>query len=54
MKVGRINAKNYQSIDVARSGIFGNIQIFYNHKRRHSANDGISPVNVEEPAAIAA
>ncbi|WP_353939472.1 IS3 family transposase [Saccharophagus degradans] len=47
-------AKNYQSIDAARSGIFGYIEVFYNRKRRHSANDGVSPVEFEEKAAVAA
>ncbi|WP_158224757.1 IS3 family transposase, partial [Agaribacterium haliotis] len=41
-------------IDEARSGIFGYIEIFYNRKRRHSANGGLSPVDFEETAAIAA
>jgi len=54
LKVELIYAKNYQSIDEARSGIFSYIEIFYNRKRRHSANDGISPVAFEEKAALAA
>jgi len=54
LKVELIYAKNYQSIDEARSGIFNYIEIFYNRKRRHSANDGISPVAFEEKAALAA
>lgn len=54
LKVELIYAKNYQSIDDARSGIFGYIEVFYNRKRRHSANGGVSPVNFEENAAIAA
>jgi transposase InsO family protein len=54
LKVELIYAKNYQSIEEARSGIFGYIEIFYNRKRRHSANDGVSPVEFEEKAAIAA
>ena len=41
LKVELIYAKNYQSIDDARSGIFGYIEIFYNRKRRHSANNGV-------------
>lgn len=53
LKVELIYAKNYQSIDEARSGIFSYIEIFYNRKRRHSANDGLSPVEFEE-AALAA
>jgi len=54
LKVELIYAKNYQSIEEARSGIFGYIEIFYNRKRRHSANDGVSPVEFEENAALAA
>ena len=54
LKVELIYAKCYQSIDEARSGIFGYIEVFYNRKRRHSANDGVSPVDFEEKAAIAA
>ena len=53
-KVELIYAKNYQSIEEARSGIFGYIEIFYNRKRRHSENDGVSPVEFEETAALAA
>ena len=54
LKVELIYAKNYQSIEEARSGIFGYIEIFYNRKRRHSENDGVSPVEFEETAALAA
>ncbi len=54
LKVELIYAKNYQSIDAARSGIFAYIEIFYNRKRRHSANDGVCPVEFEETAALAA
>ncbi|WP_404396226.1 IS3 family transposase [Pseudoalteromonas phenolica] len=54
LKVELIYAKNYQSIAEARSGIFGYIEIFYNRKRRHSANDGLSPVEFEERAVKAA
>ncbi len=54
LKVELIYAKNYQSIEEARSGIFSYIEIFYNRKRRHSANDGVSPVVFEEKAALAA
>ncbi|WP_049721467.1 IS3 family transposase [Gilvimarinus polysaccharolyticus] len=54
LKVELIYAKNYRSIDEAKSGIFAYIEIFYNRKRRHSANDGMSPVTFEEKAALAA
>jgi transposase InsO family protein len=54
LKVELIYAKNYQTIEDARSGIFGYIEVFYNRKRRHSANDNLSPVAFEEKAALAA
>ena len=54
LKVELIYAKNYQSIEEAKSGIFSYIEVFYNRKRRHSANDGLSPVAFEEKAARAA
>ena len=54
LKVELVYAKNYQSIEEVRSGIFSYIEIFYNRKRRHSANDGLSPVAFEESTALAA
>ena len=54
LKVELVYAKNYQSIEEARSGIFSYIEIFYNRKRRHSANDGLSPIVFEEKVALAA
>lgn len=54
LKVELIYAKGYKTIEAARSGIFSYIEIFYNRKRRHSANDGLSPVDYEETAALAA
>ena len=54
LKVELIYAKNYQSIEAARSGIFSYIEVFYNRKRRHSANGGMSPAAFEERAALAA
>ncbi len=54
LKVELIYAKDYKSIEAARSGIFSYIEIFYNRKRRHSANGGLSPVDYEENAALAA
>ena len=54
LKVELIYPKNYRSIEEARAGIFAYIEIFYNRKRRHSANKGLSPVQFEENAAKAA
>jgi len=49
-----IYAKNNKSIDDARSGIFSYIELFHNRKRRHSANDKVSPITFDEHAAKAA
>lgn len=54
LKVELIYAKRFESISEAQSAIFAYIEIFYNRKRRHSANDGMSPVEFEENAALAA
>ncbi len=54
VKVELIYARNYQTMDEAKAGIFEYIETFYNRKRRHSANDNLSPVEYEERAAIAA
>lgn len=54
LEVELIYAKNYRTIQEAKSGVFAYIEIFYNRKRRHSANDGMSPVAYEEKAAVAA
>jgi transposase InsO family protein len=54
LKVELIYAKNYRSLEEARSGIFSYIEIFYNRKRRHSANGGMSPAAFEDMAALAA
>ena len=54
LKVELIYAKNYRCVQEARTGIFEYIEIFYNRKRRHSANGYLSPVAFEERAAMAA
>ncbi len=54
LKVELIYANQYQTIEDAKSSIFEYIVIFYNRKRRHSANDNISPAAFEEMAAQAA
>ena len=53
LKVELIYAKNYRTLSEARTGLFTYIEIFYNRKRRHSANDNMSPVAFEERAALA-
>lgn len=54
LKVELIYAKNYQCLNDVKSGLFEYIEIFYNRKRRHSANDNLSPAEFEEMAAFAA
>jgi transposase InsO family protein len=44
---------NLRSVQDAKSGIF-ELDIFYNRKRRHSANDHLSPVAFEEQSGKAA
>ena len=54
LKVELIYAKNYRCAQEAKTGIFEYIEIFYNRKRRHSANGNLSPVAFEERLALAA
>lgn len=54
LKVELIYARNYQTMNEAKAGIFEYIEIFYNRKRRDSANDNLSPAEYEENAALAA
>jgi putative transposase len=54
LKVELIYANQYATMEEAKSGIFEYIGIFYNRKRRHSANANVSPVASEEMAALAA
>jgi len=51
LKVGLIYAGQYCSIDEARSGIFEDIEVFYNRLRRHSALDYVSPAEFERIGA---
>ena len=54
LKVELVYARNFQSVEEARTSLFSYIEIFYNRKRRHSANGGLSPAVFEERAALAA
>lgn len=40
----------YLTRDAARSDVFDYIEMFYNPKRRHGSNGGISPVEFERQA----
>jgi len=54
LKVELIYANHFNTIDSMRTALFDYIEIFYNRKRRHSANDGLSPVDYEDNAALVA
>ena len=47
LKRERIKRKIYATRDVARSDIFDYIEMFYNAKRQHGSNNGLSPVDYE-------
>jgi putative transposase len=48
LKRERIKRKTYASRAKAREDIFDYIEMFYNPVRRHSYNDGLSPVRFEQ------
>ena len=48
LKVELIFAEKFTTFEQARSAIFEYIEIFYNRKRRHSANKNMSPVQFEQ------
>jgi putative transposase len=48
LKAERIKRKIYRTRDEARADIFNYIELFYNPKRRHSANGGLSPITYEK------
>lgn len=48
LKRERIKRKIYTTHDEARGDVFDYIEMFYNPKRRHSANGGVSPVEFEK------
>jgi len=50
LKRERIKRKIYPSRDAARADVFDYIEMFYNTKRRHGYNDGLSPVQFEQRA----
>jgi putative transposase len=52
LKRERIKRKIYTTHDEARSDVFDYIEMFYNPKRRHSANGGVSPVEFEKRYAL--
>ena len=48
IKRERIKRRIYTDRDQARTDVFNYIEIFYNPKRRHGNNNGLSPVKFEE------
>jgi putative transposase len=47
LKRERIRRKVYTTHDDARADVFEYIEMFYNPKRRHGFNGGVSPVEYE-------
>ena len=47
LKRERIKRKIYGTREEAKMDVFNYIEMFYNTKRRHSSNDGLSPVEYE-------
>ena len=48
LKKERIKRRIYPSQATATTDLFDYIEMFYNPKRRHSSNDGLSPVEFEK------
>ncbi|MGC7858745.1 IS3 family transposase, partial [Vibrio anguillarum] len=47
LKCERIRRKIYATRDDAKMDVFNYIEMFYNPKRQHSSNDGLSPLEYE-------
>jgi putative transposase len=52
IKRERIKRKIYPTRADARSDVFDYIEMFYNPKRRHGSNGGLSPVEFERQAGL--
>ncbi len=48
LKRERIRRKIYADREAARQDIFGNIELFYNSKRRHGYAGGVAPLEFEK------
>jgi len=48
LKTERIKRKIYKTRDEARADVFNYVEFFYNPKRRHSYNNGLSPIEFEK------
>lgn len=47
LKRERVRRHIYRTRDLARADVFNYIEMFYNPKRQHGANEGLSPVEFE-------
>ncbi|WP_159089919.1 IS3 family transposase, partial [Xanthomonas fragariae] len=47
LKRERIRRRIYPTKEAARAEVFDYIEMFYNPKRRHGSNGGLSPVEFE-------
>lgn len=52
LKRERIKQRIYNTHADARGDVFDYIELFYNPKRRHSSNDGLSPIEFERRYAL--
>jgi putative transposase len=52
LKRERIKRRTYPTRESARSDVFDYIEMFYNPKRRHGNNGGLSPVQFEQKFEI--
>jgi putative transposase len=53
LKVERVRHRKYRTRAEAREDLFEYIEVFYNRKRRHSANGFVSPVDFEARKRVA-
>jgi putative transposase len=53
LKTELVYHDRYQTREQARRSIFEYIEVFYNRKRRHSANGSMSPANFETYRKVA-
>lgn len=54
LKREQIKRRIYSNQDGARADAFQRIEVFYKPERRHSSNDGLSPVEFEKQYALRA
>ena len=52
LKRERVKQRIYHTHDKARGDVFDYIELFYNPKRRHSSNNGLSPIEFERRYAL--